>query len=150
MQDRDQANVIWRRSRLAEDHRRFKVLRNNVVTMIRDAKDKYYESQLDPTLDSRTLWRNVNRLGLKGADGDLGHCAQHPDSLNSFFCSSASDSTPSCAYPNSLAPSREFNFIAVSDDQVIYAVSAFALNVSRKHTDYSNAFFFLTTKGDSN
>ncbi|GAB0096954.1 hypothetical protein DMENIID0001_125390 [Sergentomyia squamirostris] len=68
MRDRDQANVIWRRSRLAEDHRRFKVLRNNVVTMIRDAKDKYYESQLDPTLDSRTLWRNVNRLGLKGAD----------------------------------------------------------------------------------
>ncbi|GAB0090586.1 hypothetical protein DMENIID0001_053240 [Sergentomyia squamirostris] len=123
MRDRDQANVIWRRSRLAEDHRRFKVLRNNVVTMIRDAKDKYYESQLDPTLDSRTLWRNVNRLGLKGADGDLGHCAQDPDSLNSFFCSSASDSTPSCAYPNSLAPSREFNFIAVSDDQVIYAVS---------------------------
>ncbi|GAB0099476.1 hypothetical protein DMENIID0001_153380 [Sergentomyia squamirostris] len=125
MRERDRAGVISRRSHLDEDRRAFNILRNNVVSMIRVAKDSYYQSQLNPSLNSRALWRNVSRLGLKGANNDLGHCSQDPDSLNSFFCSAVTVSAPpSDTYPHcTTAHSREFNFVGVTPDQVISAVA---------------------------
>ncbi|XP_055714303.1 uncharacterized protein LOC129808549 [Phlebotomus papatasi] len=120
IQDRDRAYREWRSSGQSSHWSAFKVLRNKVKTLIRDAKSNYYHGQLNPSQDPAVLWRNLGRLGLKRTS----HSAEaDPNALNSFFCSA----TPrqDCPYPPHLftdTPVIEFNFQCVLSHVVLSAI----------------------------
>ncbi|XP_055714971.1 uncharacterized protein LOC129809180 [Phlebotomus papatasi] len=120
IQDRDRAYREWRSSGQSSHWSAFKVLRNKVKTLIRDAKSNYYHGQLNPSQDPAVLWRNLGRLGLKRTS----HSAEaDPNALNLFFCSV----TPrqDCPCPPHIftdTPVPEFNFQCVPSHVVLSAI----------------------------
>ncbi|XP_055714721.1 uncharacterized protein LOC129808835, partial [Phlebotomus papatasi] len=129
IQDRDRAYREWRSSGQSSHWSAFKVLRNKVKTLIRDAKSNYYHGQLNPSQDPAVLWRNLGRLGLKRTS----HSAEaDPNALNSFFCSA----TPrqDCPCPPHLftdTPVPEFNFQCVPSHVVLSAIHAVVVPIPK-------------------
>jgi Reverse transcriptase (RNA-dependent DNA polymerase)/Endonuclease-reverse transcriptase len=81
--NRDLAYRSWRVGRttqLREIYRRF---RNSVKTLVRRAKRGYMSRFLDPSLPSRTLYRNLDTIGIRDENDSVNNLC--PDRLNAYF-----------------------------------------------------------------
>jgi hypothetical protein len=85
--DRNLAHRYWRSYRTPELWEIYERLRNRVHHLVQLAKRTYMETCLGAGLLSRTLWRNLESVGLHG--GDRSSVTESPDRLNSFFKSSS-------------------------------------------------------------
>jgi hypothetical protein len=72
---------FWRSYRTLKLQEIYKLCRNRVNCLVRQAKREYMTTFLSPTLPVKTLWKNLYSLGVRdGDDAPLNFC---PNTLNS-------------------------------------------------------------------
>ena len=64
MKERDLVRRAWRKHRKPELHKLFKKLRNKVQSLIRDAKENYYQTVFSQKRDTVSTWSELRRHGL--------------------------------------------------------------------------------------
>ena len=84
MEDRDIAHSIFRRNKTLQSQRIFCRLRNKVISMVRSAKQQFWQVKLPTNQSPKKLWRNINELGLAGDDSKSANTFC-PDELNNVF-----------------------------------------------------------------
>lgn len=65
--DRDMAKRNLRKNNTSSNRKIYNALRNKVNQMILDEKNRFLEPRLHPSVEMKTLWRNVKSLGLVSA-----------------------------------------------------------------------------------
>jgi hypothetical protein len=83
--ERNIAYRVWKRRRTVADRERYKVQRRQVNFLVREAKRQYMKKFLDPSLPSRLLWRNLDKIGAKNTTDN--NILYTPDQLNDYFTS---------------------------------------------------------------
>jgi hypothetical protein len=116
--DRNIAYRTWRVERTEEFQNVYKYLRRKVHSLVRTAKRNYMSKFLDPKLPSKTLWKNLDVLGIQKDDQaplNLGL-----DSLNSFFTANSSLRPLVC--PPRVDSNSGFTFSIVTPLEVFQAI----------------------------
>jgi hypothetical protein len=116
--DRNIAFRTWRIERTDEIYNIYKFLRKQVHSLVREAKREYMSKFLNPNLPSKTLWKNLDVLGIRKDEQAPLHLSL--DSLNSYFAK-ISSSRPIVCPPRANLNSG-FTFSAVSTSDVFTAI----------------------------
>lgn len=85
MKECDRVRRAWRKHRKPELHKLFKALRNRVQSLIRDAKENYYQNVFSLKRDTVSTWSELRRLGLIGSSAGKNRCNLDLDELNAAF-----------------------------------------------------------------
>ena len=64
IRERDFAYKRWKIFRLEALHSEYKLLRNRVISLIRDAKQQFFAPKFDPSLAKEKLWKNLREIGV--------------------------------------------------------------------------------------
>ncbi|XP_075156106.1 uncharacterized protein LOC142229425 [Haematobia irritans] len=80
---RDEAYARWRRFKTSRLHDEFKILRREVVRMVRDAKCSYFGRKFGGAISSQQKWRQIRDIGIGNVQDDT--CQEDPDELNMRF-----------------------------------------------------------------
>ncbi|KMQ91290.1 reverse transcriptase [Lasius niger] len=90
MKERDRVRRAWRKHKKPELHKLFKRLRNRVQSLIRDAKENYYQTVFSQKRDTVSTWGELRRLGLVSSSSGKNRCNFDLDELNVAFILSTS------------------------------------------------------------
>lgn len=85
MRDRDLARRAWRRHRNDDNYNLFKSLRNGVQSMVRQAKQEYYENIFNCTRNANEIWKGLRHLGLIRNRNSGARLSCTVEELNRFF-----------------------------------------------------------------
>jgi hypothetical protein len=86
--DRNIVYRTWRIERTDEIHNVYKYLRRKVHSLVRAAKRDYMSKFLNPNLPSKTLWKNLDVLGIR--KDEQAPLNLNLDSLNTIFAANSS------------------------------------------------------------
>lgn len=64
MSERDRACRRWRRSKSVANYAQYKLLRNQVQTIVRSAKEEYYLATFSKLKDPNSIWKQLRKIGL--------------------------------------------------------------------------------------
>ncbi|XP_011860418.1 PREDICTED: RNA-directed DNA polymerase from mobile element jockey-like, partial [Vollenhovia emeryi] len=64
MRERDRARRLWRKHKCDRLYSLFRVLRNDVQTLVRNAKKEYYTNFFRNCRDPGTMWNSLRHLGI--------------------------------------------------------------------------------------
>ena len=126
MIDRDLAYIKWKSSRNSTDFVNFKMLRNRVRTISRDARQQYLTRYLNPNLPNKTLWQRLNDYNVTKDKSST--IFQSPDVINNFFIDSVPDLPVDVP---SIAPNHNnisFYFSLLTESQILEAFSKIKSN----------------------
>ncbi|XP_055903375.1 uncharacterized protein LOC129939399 [Eupeodes corollae] len=131
IRERNIAYKRWKLFRLDELYHAYKVLRNRVISDIREAKKRFYAPKLDPSLAKNELWKNLKDIGVgKQVNEKSVNC----DELNKKFTSGTIEGLENSSnvshltdYPLNELPSR-FYFSAVDEADVLESILAIKSN----------------------
>jgi hypothetical protein len=116
--DRNVTYRTWRVERTDELRNLYKCLRRRVHSLVKTAKREYMKKFLNPKLPSKTLWKNLDSLGIrKDEQAPLNICLNR---LNSFFASNSSHRPLVC--PPRLVSNSGFTFNTVSPSDVFKVI----------------------------
>lgn len=89
--ERDVVRRLWRRTRKNEDYDKFKVLRNRVKSMVRQAKRSYYLNAFHNTDNANRTWNRltIRHLGLIKDKGNSVGLTHSVEELNEYFSGSS-------------------------------------------------------------
>jgi hypothetical protein len=90
--DRNLAYRMWLSNRTDELRNLYRSFRNRVHTLVRTAKRNYMGRLLNPNLPDKSLWRNLDFIGLR--DKENAFLNIDPNRLNEFFSSVKTGPTP--------------------------------------------------------
>jgi hypothetical protein len=129
MTERDIAYRIWRNDKRNNDKLvRLQSLRKTVRSMVRSAKRRRETSRLDPTLSSKTLWKNLNDVGVKDSiDKDVIFTAEE---LSDYYASISAQSSQLNDFTDygPRSTGETFSFHCVTDEDVKKAISGVKSN----------------------
>jgi hypothetical protein len=91
MRQRDICYAVWKARRTDEYKTRLKLIRRLVTRLVKNAKRSYMAKFLNPSLPSRTLWKNLKQVGAAEDKLDTAPIIFTPNELNTFY---AMDSVP--------------------------------------------------------
>ena len=117
---REKRYRLWKGSLSSYHHQNYKLARNRVVSLIRQAKNVFFKDKLDPSLPSKLFWRNVRNLGL-------GRCKRScnnmfgPDEINRYFVGSNSSANLSVDLMVNES-SNSFAFANICEDDLFSAI----------------------------
>jgi hypothetical protein len=108
--DRKLAHRAWRPHDTTKSWEVYKRFRNRVHCLVRRAKQSYMGWFLDPSLALKTLWKNLDSIGVR--DQDFAPFSICPGRLNSFLTSSSNVRRPTVqrSTDNFVPPARSFAF----------------------------------------
>ncbi|XP_055628243.1 uncharacterized protein LOC129769796 [Toxorhynchites rutilus septentrionalis] len=107
----------------------FKRARNKVNELIRSAKRNYFSARLNTSLQTKELWKNVKKLGIKTPETKT-VIKFTADEINHSFCRNFTDNHTIIHNSNeSTYVEREsFYFDSINQEDVIYAMNAIKSN----------------------
>lgn len=110
---------------------RYRVLRNNVKRILRDARNKHFQHCFQTNLSSKSLWKVVKQQGVGKGSKTLSDPVVQLNELNSFFCGvSSAINLDLIEYYNNLVDNQNvnFNFREVDNDSIFRAISYISSN----------------------
>ncbi|KAI8121682.1 Cyclin-dependent kinase 5 activator 1 [Lucilia cuprina] len=84
IQHRDLAYSRWERFKTIELKKAFRTVRNNVNSIIKQAKCDYYSNRFSSALDSKQTWKVIRDIGI-GSKDNANYSAVDSDELNEIF-----------------------------------------------------------------
>jgi hypothetical protein len=99
MRERDICYAVWKARKNDEDKARLKEIRRTVTRLIKNAKRSYMTKFLNPSLPSKTLWKNLKLIGAAEDTLDTAPVIFSPNDLNSFYSSHVSVELPESRIP---------------------------------------------------
>jgi len=125
----DAAYNKWKSTKNPDDFNQFKILRNKVNLLIRQAKKSFICSNLNSSLPSKTFWSNANKLGLGSSKKQIENDLDFDVNIvnQKFTSSSIPNSQNNFQFvPNS--SNNSFSFRNVSNDEVFSAINKIKSN----------------------
>jgi len=93
IKNRGKMHNRWRRNPTDHNWAEYRIARNRATSITNQAKSAYYQSKLDSNLPPKSLWQNLKSVGINNKTSKT--CSIDADTLNTYFISSLSSSTPS-------------------------------------------------------
>ena len=120
--ERNEAYSRWKRYKIPELHRVFKMLRNKVNMEISRAKSNYYENKFKSIISSKKTWKTIKELGVCNNNCDNNLSAIDVNDLNEKFINISMPATNRNYYENYTIPFRfnsVFRFSCINELDVV-------------------------------
>lgn len=117
---RNRCHNNWKQHPTETNRNAYNKARNKATTITRLAKLRYYAKKLNVTQPVAQLWKNIKNLGVHSR-GTF-DCNLDPDDLNDFFCENDTINGNTGGHSTSSCCSSVFDFINVSEEEVVKAV----------------------------
>jgi len=129
MAERDIAYRIWRQDRENEEKKSLlRFLRKKVRSLVRSEKRRQTQKRVDPRLPPKTLWRNLDEIGVRDSvEKEIIFSAYE---LSDYFASigKLSCPTPNFSEYGPQSTGETFSFQTVMDSEVAKAISGVKSN----------------------
>lgn len=144
--DRNLAFSKWKFIRDDESRENYKRLRNQTTNMIREEKNKYLKSKVNPNIPPKKLWNNIKELGL-GKCNNFSTSPFTADEFNTYFATICSTTTKQDTFQKKQLPKFEgFSFELICETEVIDAfrkISSNAIGVDGIPLKFLKVIFFF-------
>jgi len=129
IKNKNRLHTVWKRNPTSANWKAFKEARNKCTAEIRHAKHRFFQSKLDPNLNSKKLWQNIRQLSIHSGKKTQS-ASIDCNLLNNFF--TASEVKPFDRNASILhePPIKKFQFSAICEEDVCRCVMKIKSNAA--------------------